>query len=698
MHMDGYQQKSSTQATEQSVDTTSFEDLLGLLKSRLKVAKAFCKKPHEAWHKYIDEYDIKDSEDVNEIRDKIRIPTIFRQVESDLPSIFDDQPDIFLKGRGKYRQFNSIFANTYDWLWDSQNLEVSIEDAATYFDLLGMGFMESPWLTKTKTVNEVVSDPQTGQMIPDAKGQPQIKSYDVPIKDQPDAQVGDPFKYYFSPETIFSTVLTYDKCPYYFKEQSMTQDQIKARFNVDIEPSGELNTTDADLNTEISNLKANEGKDDMKRETVYEYYGCLPEKLAPKSKEPWSYDKDYHIYFTMKEKLQAEECQYPTKPLLVLGNYGLANKFWKTGDAKYLIPLNQEQQQYRRQILKHARRLANPKAMLPNDADVDEAAFDDPNVGRSVKYSPSATGAKPEYMQAPALGREVFEGLQTVKADIEQTKGQFSLAEGSNQSQVKTPRGIQVFSEAADKNVRRKKKKVARFIKQLMIFQFKECSQNWNAQDPKVSDILSGGIEDMVLAVPEALQLLGDENILSKVDIEVESLSTNKVQMKQDALDLFDLASKFPFVFNLDEMAKDVLQNGFGKKDADRYLATDQQKQQFQELQKINRSQIRAAIQLDGADPIGAQILENEGFLQPGQSQPLAQASQQVKQVKDVGASVPYKDLPMEGKIQKAGQAGIQLDPQAVARQDHQQQAQESQQNQIKLQAIQQKGQTNGIR
>jgi len=321
-----------------SGDFTS--DRLSLLKSRLKVAKTWSKKAHDAWKKWIAEYEIEDIGDTEEIRDKVRIGYIFRKVESDLPSIFDDQPELFIKGRSpKLRALDPWFEGAYDYLWDIQNLDEKIEDAGLYFILLGMGFIESPWVTKTKKVYEPILNPDGSQVL-DEKGQPAFKEYDVPIVDNPLASVPDPFKLYFSPETKFAPRLDYEHCPYYFEELVMTPEEIKAKFGKEVEANETLKLDDVEMDDELDKASGLV-KDDFKRVTVYKYIGCLPENLAVKGSE-WSYDKDYQIFFTANEELKAEESPYEVKPLFVVGNYGLANKFWKFGDAKHLLPLVRE--------------------------------------------------------------------------------------------------------------------------------------------------------------------------------------------------------------------------------------------------------------------------------------------------------------------------------------------------------------------
>lgn len=618
-------------------------DRLSLLKSRLAVAKAWAKKPHKAWKKWIKEYDIEDIDDTAEIRDKVRIGYIFRHVESDMPAVFDQQPEIFIKGKGKNKILDPLIDGTYDWLWDVQNLEEVLEDAATYFLLLGLAGVDSPWLTKTEKVPQIEQVPLTdeaGQVVLDPMtGQPQMTQqevvYDVPVINRPDAETVNLFKVYFSPETKFGPVLTYKKCPYYFREHVMTEDEVKARFGKDVEAQETLKIyDDEDSNEEIEKFDKDVQKDDMKRVTVYEYYGCLPRGQEKGIGGEWAYDKDYHIWMTKNEELLAEECPYDNKPLHLIGNYGLANRFWKFGDAKHLMPLVQELQMLRSQNLKHTRKMANPKALIPEDAQVDEKLFRDPREGVIVKYKPGLNGAKPEYMQPPQLGREVETGIQEVRQDLEKTSGSFDLASGGGQSSVKSPRGIQVFSEAADKNVRRKRKKIARLIRQLIIFQFEQLATNWTPDGTESIDVIVDGDQQKLPVVKEVLQVLGDPNILSKLDIEIESLSINRVQMKQDALDLLDTALKseatVPGMLNLEEIWKDVLQNAFNKRDADRYMNPPEVRQKMLEQQ--------------------------------------AQAQQQ--QPKGPSESISFKDLPPTGKIQMAAKAGIQLTPEGLAQMD----------------------------
>lgn len=645
-------------------DTSSLSDRHGLLKARLSLAKAWAEKPHKAWKELIREYEIDDVSETEEIRDKVRIGYIFRRIESDLPSIFDDQPDLFFKGKkSAVEVMEPLFESAYDWLWDIQNLEEVIEDAGLYFLLLGMGFVDSPWVTKTKKVPQEeqrpVIDGATGQPVIDpVTGTPvtrmEVVEYDVPIIDNPVAEVKDPFKLYFSPETKFATVLDYKHCPYYFEEQLMTVDEVEARFGKKVETSEKLKFDDDETLDASSKLK--EYLDDIKRVTVYTYTGCLPKEAAEKieSSEAWRYDKEYKVYFTANEELKAEELPYDTKPLHVLGNYGLANKFWKFGDAKHLRPLVDELQAYRTQILRHTRKMANPKMMVPADTvDLDEKALENPNVGTIVKYNVGTSGQKIEYLSPSALGSEVATGVGLVRTDLEQTSGAFSLAQGSGVSTVKTPRGIQEYSEAADKNIRRKKKKVARFIRHLLLFQLKQLAQFWKPEDQRTLDIISDGEEESVPVTAEVLNVFGDTNMLAKLDIEVESLSVNKVQIKQDALELFDLAVKTPGVFNLDEMARDLLQNGYGKKDADRYLLTEEQKAQMANSNKES-AKVSVSVKSDASTPVGAAILESSGVLPQGVGQEAAEATQIQELQKDtlIEASKPEPQLqiPAGGK------------------------------------------------
>lgn len=583
-------QSKPVEKTDSNKKSSTNEERLQLLKSRLTIAKAWSKKPHAAWKKWIAEYNIDDFGDTDEVRDKVRIGYVFRKTESELPAIFDDQPELFIKGRTQaVRDIEPLIQSTYDYLWDIQRMEDVIENAGVYFEVLGMGFVESPYVTKTKKVKEMVNqpviDPVTGQSMIGQNGQPIMQMVEqileVPIIDNPQAEAGDPFKYHFSPETKFAPILTYENCPYYFKEKVMTQEAIKAKFGKDVEANETLKTDDADTDFETAKDSV-VVKGDMKRKTTFEYYGCLPEEMAKDVKDEegnvveWTYDKDYHIFLTNDEELKVEECPYEYKPLFIVGNYGLANKFWKFGDPKHLMPLVQELQMYRSQILQHTRKMANPKPLIDIQSQVEEKAFSDPRVGTPVKYS----GVAPTYLSPSPLGKEVEVGVQQARIDLEKTSPSFDLNGGGGTSQVKTPKGIQVFSEAADKGVRRKRKKISRLIREIIIFQFKQIAQNWKPEDEKTIDVMADGNTEPVKVDQAVLDVLGHPQILNKLDIEVESLSINRVQQKQDALNLWDTVKDRPDVFNIMEVAKDLMQNGYGKKDADRYLLSQQQQQQ----------------------------------------------------------------------------------------------------------------------
>lgn len=632
----------------ETASVQSSEDRLSLLKSRLNVAKQWAKKPHEAWKRYIAEYEISDSNDLTEVksqiegRDKVRIGYIFRKTEEEIPAIFDDQPEIFIKGRTKdYQVIEDIYNSAYDLLWDKQNLEEKIEDAGVYFELLGMAFISSPYEVKTKKIQEEVQTPvideATGQPAFDETGAPamktEIQEYEVPTYDMPMASVEDPFKIYFSPETKFNAVMDQDHCPYYFKEMSWTKEKIKSRFGVDVDPDEKMLVNDPDADSSVTDAMDKSDsptvKDDFKRSTVYEYYGSLPEELAKGiGGSEWDYDKEYHVFFTKGKELKIEECPYTVKPLFVLGNYGLANKFWKFGDAKHLMPLVQELEQYRTQILNHTRKMANPKPLIELNSEVDEQAFSDPRVGKPVKFS----NTPPTYLSPANLGREVEIGVNMARIDLEKTAPSFDLAGGGNQSEVKTPRGIQVFSEAADRGVRRKRKKVARLIRQLIIFQFNQLALNWKPDESKSLSI--GGKEEPVSA--EILQVLGDPTLLDKVDIEVESLSLNRVQMKQDALDLLDTALQSeaarPGILNLELIWRDVLQNGFHKRDADRYILPAEQQQAMQ--QAGSQPKVSVSVRADSQTPAGIQLLQNQNLLNPQQAQQDIN-EQQMQQIQD---------------------------------------------------------------
>lgn len=592
--------------TSMSVSINNDTDRLSLFKSRLSLAKRFCKKPHDAWKKWLGEYNIKEWNDTDNIRDKVRIGYVFRKAESELPAIFDDQPQLFIKGRYADAQaVVPIINSLYDYLWDLQNLEEKIEDAGLYFEVIGMGFISSPWVTKTKAV----TDPKTGQV------------HQKPIIDNPVAETEDPFKLWFSPETKFAPIMNAKNCPYYIKEAPMTVEEVKSRWGVKVKADETLKIDEPDTDLTVEQ-DAQIVKDDMKRVTVYEYYGTLPEDFAKGIKDEagnkveWAYDTEYHAYFTSKKELKIEACPYPRYPLHVLGSYGFANEFFKFGDAKHLMPLIQEYELYRSMVLAHTRRMANPKPLVNTTANIDEEAFRDPRSGVIVKWTGNVP---PAFLQPAHLGDEVVEGINLVKNDLEKQTGSFDLSNGNPSSTVKSPKGIQVYSEAADKNTAKKRKKVARFIRQILLFQFMQVAQYWKPEDAKILGVVTPDGPQKIQVDEQILQIISGVNQLYTLDIEVESLSLNRVQMKRDWLDLYNLANTDPYTFNRAEVAKSLLELGYQLKNADRFLNTpDQQQQVFEMLQKKPALSVRVVA--DASTPAGATLLQNEGLIADAQA------------------------------------------------------------------------------
>jgi len=304
--------------------------------------------------------------------------------------------------------------------------------------------------------------------------------------------------------------------------------------------------------------------------------------------------------------------------------------------------------------------MTDPKILVPEEASIDEDAFNDTKLGRPVKYSgPQA----PSYLSPSPMGKEVEEGIGNVRQDLEKTSGSFDLASGGGQSTVKTPRGIAVYSEAADKNVARKRKKISKLIRQLILFQFKQVAQMWVADDGKVLPIKDNGVEKGLGINSEILQLIGGVGQMYTIDIEVETLSLNRIQMKRDALDLWDLAQEHPEIFNLQTLATDLLQNGYGKRDATRYLTTPEQKQQMQQNAGKVQPKVNVQIKADAQTPVGDQLLVKEGLVDPSAQLPVASApgNPAMESASPAAGSIPQ--LPPELQAMMSGGTPAPMTP-----------------------------------
>ncbi len=545
------------------------QELLGLLKSRLKLGKAFAKKPHEDWKKFIKAYNIdslealtKSIRESGELRTAMQIPYIFVDVESEQPSIFDRKPELIVKGKERDDEIvGNIADSIYDYQWDKTGLEQEVESAGIYFSLIGFAAQRVLWKTKTKTVTEKTVQPIMDEMGNQISEEEVSNTYQVPIYDDPDPITVDPFKLYFSPESVFS--VEGDKIPYMFEEKSLSPEEMRETYGKEVDVDSTMDMKELGLDDD-NEFNSGLSREDVKRAKVYEYYGNLPKEQS--DDKEWEFEKEYHVVFYSKGILKQEECQYTSKPYRFLGNYGLPYTFYKFGEGKALYQLERELSKRRSQMVDYGDRFANPKTVISLDTKIDEKAWKDPTAGSIARYSGQVP---PQYVDPPKMPDVVNQSSNEARGDLQLVSRQLDISKGGMSSTVKTATGQTIFAQAAEKKYNRAKKKIGRFLQSVVRFMIEMGIENYD--DEKIfliTDNMDQANPMVMSQIREKMKGLGS---LYDIQINTESVSVNKDVIRAQAIELYEKTKGDPMV-NQMEIIKNLFRVGFDEVNPEKYL------------------------------------------------------------------------------------------------------------------------------
>ena len=551
------------------------KDLLELFNFRQKLSSKFGKEYREDCAKWVKDYEIETLHE-NKIKDLdniMQIPYIFSSVESNLPSIFETMPSVIMSQRGKEdREFTEFADKIWDYLVAKLALEEKVEEGGHNFLITGIGAFKWGWNLETATEEQVQEVPlmnESGEPVVGEDGQPVtqqiINKVEIPIVDLPFVEVYNYKRLHFAPESVFVIDDEENKIPFVVCQHVMTPDQVKEKYGK--KPSKgaieklDLKDIDTKLAEDVETDKSNVIESDMERCVVYEYYGTLPKSVA--GDPDWKSNKVYYAVFTSKDMLKAPVAMNK-KPILLVGNYGHSAKFFRWGEPKVLRELEQDVSLGRSRMM-DIRDKWGLKIWIPQGLEVDERALKrsgDFTILRGIGQTP------PQYIAPPSPPESIMVGIDQSRSDLQMASAQLDLSRGSTESVVDTATGQKIFAAATDKRNGRKRKKMGNLIKALAKNLLILCAENWDVEMfAKIADMPSEEIEEKGFL--DKMRDLGNE---FDVEIEVESITSNKETMSAQAIALYKETKDDPMV-NREEILKEALKIGFNKKDFERFLS-----------------------------------------------------------------------------------------------------------------------------
>jgi hypothetical protein len=478
------------------------------------------------------------------------IPLIFTNHESMMASMFDRVPDLIFNQRGQddYEKEQKVIA-AYEYLKDKLDLETFMTSAAWWFIL--SGFASAHIGYAQKAVDKPAMD-DNGQPILDEEGKP--VTYVDYAYDDPTLEVGDPKKEVYSPESEFK--IDSSLVPYYLRYKMIHPEEIKRIYKKDVEPDSVVDGAEQ--------LK-DDTKKDVDRVKTWFYYGTLPKDVSGEVKS-WDPEKNFMVIFTHKEILHKEELQLNQKQCRIVKWHGAPNEFFGFGLGKLLRPFQREKSIRRGQQVRYADVAAYPKLLLPGDTEFDKKTYKDPREGLIITFNGEQ---KPEYLAPPNLGQVVNDANNLADQDAQQVSGMMDISNGAQQSQtVDTATGQTIFADAAEKRVRFAKKRFMKFYREVVILLLKMCQANWKSE--KLIDITDDDGQSMRVGVTS--EDLSDIDFDLDVDIDVDTVSINKDVLREQAIALYDRIKDDPTA-NRKEALKFAIEEGFGRKNADKFIA-----------------------------------------------------------------------------------------------------------------------------
>lgn len=550
----------NTEQPKQTADQSKIDsqELVKLLKSRLTLSKKFSKKWQDQVKTWLADYSIDsfDKVDHEDLYNKLQIPYIFSTVESNMPAIFESMPQLIMTHRGKRDEdFTEWVEQVWDYLVERLHLEEKIEDGGIMLLITGMMSYLLGWNTETEEVEE----PQQLEIKDDlgnvVGSQETVKKYEVITRDLPFVCTVDYNRIYFSPESKFVVDDEDNRIPYVIIHEVMSPDEVEEKFKVRPTENAYFDVGSVDKSMKIDDPDL--CKDDLKRVDVYKYYGQLPKD---KVSDNWKSCYVYYTAFAGDQLLKKPE-RMVKKPIVLQGNYGTPNSFMRFGEPKVLRELEQDISLGRSKIADYRDR-ADTKIWMPRGTEVDEDALRN---ARKFAIIRGTTETPPQYITPPPLPPTINESIGQDRTDIQMASAQLDISRGGDTNTVQTATGQQMFQNAINLRINRKKKKIGDVIKALAKQLLMECANHWSVEDfAKITDEEVNEVTPFV----EKLKELGNDY---DVDIEVETIMTNRATRSAQAIALYKEVKDDPLT-NREEILKFLLETGFGRKDPDRFI------------------------------------------------------------------------------------------------------------------------------
>lgn len=531
--------------------------LLDLLNTRYKVAKSYTKKYQEEVKKCLEDYKCEKTSDGKLHNKHIKvdgrydlvIPYIYSTHESILSSVFEKGVELVISDKGSQDEKKALAIKAiYEYLRDKLDLDTFYWQSAWWYLLTG--FVSSQQLYDIEISGQAPVMGQDGQPLMDEMGMPVT----TPIYawNDPRAMVDDPKKTYFAPDSQFT--VDGKKLPYIIREELVESEELAEKFEI---PKDQIECTEE---LEVGGEYKEKNNDDIKRSSCRYYCGHIPEEFAA---EVMEYDDktEYYVTFISNKILNISVSDKKT----TLGRwFAPPTDFFGFGLGKTLRSSQKEMSLRRQQQIRYADQYAFPWLTVDAATKVDQRALQDITKRQPLVY----TDKPPQFLVPPTTPQTLTDMDNMARSDAQFISGTLDLSKGAQESNtVKTATGQQLFAQSQDKRINKIRVDLGSYFRQAVINLCNLARDNWD--DDKILKV--AGDEGEVQEVVVNKELLQSIDFDTDIDIQLDTISTNKDTIAERVIALYDKVKDDPMVDRKKVFAK-MLKEGFQIKNPESYM------------------------------------------------------------------------------------------------------------------------------
>lgn len=184
-------------------------------------------------------------------------------------------------------------------------------------------------------------------------------------------------------------------------------------------------------------------------------------------------------------------------PFVHIRHYPVPGKFWAMSVIQQLIPVQKEFNKTRSQIVEHKNRTMNPPLLIPSVCQIDERKITN-EPGQRIVYNWTG-GAKPEYVNVPALPGYISNVLEHLLNDFEQISGQHEVSHGQTPPGVKSGVAIRYLQEQDDTKLGPTARNIEKGWKRLAKLWLKLARANYHDMENRMVKVVGKNREVEVL-------------------------------------------------------------------------------------------------------------------------------------------------------------------------------------------------------